>query len=287
VLADADPRIARENESRGPVDRGGIWLWRVRRRAIGQRGRIAALVLGAGFGAGIPLSLFRMLLSARSRREAGIEASANLFWGFVLGAAVGLAIGLAEPLLLGKRERKGEPPPLWRAPLHASRRPAMTAVALGTLFFALAHLVVTWFNGVNLGEQAALLGTGAIFGLGLNIALYGEPVQDGAKRIDILSLRWLWRPAIVVLFAVLAQLAVFVAGGTWPAATVTRNAGHYRGYFSMLPVLHRLVRSHQRGTTLFDVIVVAVLLLVGISLGLRIAIERYRRRQELENRATA
>ena len=141
------------------------------------------------------------------------------------------------------------------------------------------------FEIVDLREQAGLLGTGALFGLGLNLALYAQPAPGDSKRIEVAIFEWLWRVAVAALFAVVAQFAVFVANGSWPAATVTRNSGHYRQYFSKLPGLHSLVISHPQATSMFDVTVVVILLLAGITVGLRVAIRKHRRRQELENRA--
>lgn len=280
-----DPDTLKQRLYLDSWDRFGAWRWRAQRRVNRQRGRIGALVLGAGFGAGIPLGLFRALLSVTSRRDAGIRLGANLFWGFVLGAAIGLAIGLAEPLLVARRAPRQKPPPFWQAPLHPNRQPALLAVALGTVFFALAHLVVTWFNGVDLGDQAALLGTGALFGVGLNLGLYGQPTSDRPRPVWMRILDWVWRLVIVAFFTAIAQILVFAADATWPAATVTRSASHYRQYFAKLPALHSLVISHPRGTPLFDAVVVGILLLLGIAAGLRVAVERHERRQELERQA--
>jgi hypothetical protein len=182
---------------------------------------------------------------------------------------------------------------------------------LGTLLFALAHLMVAWFNGVDFHEQTALLATGALFGVGLNLALYALPAKDDSKRMGALVKDWfrerrqasqaaartlrnragalildgVWRIAVAALVAVSAQLLAFAVDPAGPAATITRIGSHYRLYFGKLPNLHGLVTERPVLTAMFDVVSVAVLLVFGIAWGLRVAIDRYERREELERLA--
>ena len=267
ALADADEQVEMLVATVPPCDRFGIWGWRVWRQVIRNRNRILALVLGCAFGTGLPLGLFRMLLSIPAGRAAGTRFALNFFWGFILGAAVGLGIGLAEPLLVGRHESEGELPPIWRAPLHPDRLPAVLSVGLGTVFFALAHVLVAWFNMLEMREQALILATGALAGFGVNLGLYGQPAAGWRQKAKA----WLLRLGAVALLPVAAQLIVFDAGRDWTATAVTRQALSYKTYFNWSSRLVQLVEANRPAVALLDIIIVANLLLFGMTFGMDVA----------------
>ncbi|HSR31958.1 MAG TPA: hypothetical protein VLY63_15450, partial [Anaerolineae bacterium] len=111
-LAEIDAEIESLNAGLPRLDRLGIWLWRVRRRVIADRHRIFALVVGAAIAAGLILGSYRGLLGVFAGPLFMTRFATSFFWGVILGAAVGLGIGLAKPMALEPRTAQGEAPPI-------------------------------------------------------------------------------------------------------------------------------------------------------------------------------
>ena len=86
------------------------------------------------------------------------------------------------------------------------------AVGLGTLFFGLAHLTVAWFNGLNPAKAPLVAPMGLVAGLGLSLALYGQPRVGLRLRIR----SWLLRLTTAAL-TFIGITAGLVLAGAWLA----------------------------------------------------------------------
>ncbi len=260
ALADGDRQIARLNSSKlPPWDRGGIWFWRFWRRARRQSAWIRALVLGAALGAGLALGALRGLLAIPAGPLAMARFGINLFWGGLLGAAVGLGVGLAEPMLVGRRETRG-------ADAAPSPRANLLALCLGTLFFGLMHLLVGWFNGLNFSDRSLILVAGALTGFGVNLALYGLPKAGWHQGIG----KWLLRLLAAALPALFAAGLVMAAGHSWAATAFTRTGAHYRDNFGQYVEVFKLIDENQELFSYLDAVLAGILLAAGIAIGWRV-----------------
>jgi hypothetical protein len=265
TLADADPRIAAHNAGNlPPWDRGGAWFWRFWRRVERQDDWIRALVVGAALGAGVALGVQRGLWAIPAGPLAGARFGINLFWGGLLGAAVGLGVGLARPLLLEEHETQ-------KASRVPSRRAKLTALVLGTLLFGLTHALVYWFNGIDLGARRLVLATGTLTGFGVSLALYGLP-RPGQPGVG----SWLLRSATAAATAVLAMWLVIAAGRDWPSTAVTRTGVHLADNLGRYDTLHALVADNKDLFSYLDAALTAILLTIGIAVGWRLATRRLR-----------
>jgi hypothetical protein len=272
VLADADPRNQTLGADLSNTDRLGVWSWRARRRLIRQRHHILWLMVGGGIGAGLALGLLRGVIGALAGRMVGIQFAMYFWWAWLLGAALCLGMALAEPLLLDHPERKGETPRLWRAPFHPNRLPALLSAGLGTLFFGLAHLVVAWFNGLDLA-LAPLVGImGFVTGLGLSLALYAQP--RAGWRLGLPG--WLARLGGAVLIFVLTQTVFLVAADQGPGVAIAWGRGFYSAECPNCPCIDCLV--------LLDAALAGLALALGMTAGLILAAEWLKRWRNVVDR---
>lgn len=257
MLADADPEIEALNAGYPPWDRIGIWFWRVRRRLGDEGSNIRQLVLGSALGAGAALGLFRGLLGFCAGPGTRTLAAVSLFWGGFLGAAIGLGIGLARPLLLPQRwQRRSDGTRSWRV--------ALLSTVLGTLLFGIAHALTAWFNLAQLGEKALFFATALLVGVSVSASLHDLPCRD--RRLSALG--WLIRLATVVASGILAQWVVFASGRAHEAMAISRTAEAYEFYyFNWSVFLLHLARDFPRAVSYADAAGVAFLLAVGISAG--------------------
>jgi hypothetical protein len=185
ALADADPEIETLNAGLPPWDRFGAWLWRVQTRVIRDRSRVYAFTLGGAIGAGILLAVLRATVgflaeSSTASPFCGIYS----YVGAILGGAVGLATALSGPLVLSEPSLDSAGPP-------TSRRPALSAVALGTIFFGFAHMITAFIGGHRIVGAPLVVPLGFAAGLGLCLALYNQP--QAGLRMGLR--RWLLRLA--------------------------------------------------------------------------------------------
>ncbi|UCC65180.1 MAG: hypothetical protein JSV36_09160 [Anaerolineae bacterium] len=263
ALADADPEIEKLNASLPPLDRAGVWLWRAWRRVLRDRHRIAGLTLGGAVGAGLGLGLLRACIGllAGPVRLVGAQFAMYFFWAAILGAALSLGTALVGYLLLGQTGKTGEPPSIWRAPLHPDRLPAVLAVGLGTLFFGLAHLVVAWFNGHSLMKEPLVAPMGFVVGLGLSLALHDQPLAGWRLGLR----RWLLRLGGVALICVLTQAVSALSEDKGPGIVVAWTEGFYKSAFSQYGV------TQFEGMALADAALVGVVLVAGMTAGLVLA----------------
>jgi hypothetical protein len=275
TLADADPDNELLDSDLSSIDRIGRWLWRARRRMIRDRHSIFWPAMGGGIGAALALGLLRAAIGALTGRPVGIQFALNFWWAWILGAALSLGLTLAEPLLLSRSEKGEETPPIWRAPLHPDRRPALLAVCLGTIFFGLANLLVAWFNGVTLSKAPLVAPMGFVAGLGLSIALYGQP--RAGRRLGVLG--WLSRLGVAALTFGLTQAIFIIAVGQRAYTLPIVRSGNY--YYAQLfdaaqkrwpDMVLECCTGWPTHLALIDAALVGIALAIGITAGLLVAV---------------
>jgi hypothetical protein len=265
ALVDEDPDNGPLRSELSLMDRIRVWRWRAWRRVI--RGRIAGLTMGGALGAGLAVGLLRGVLAPLAG-ESVVAAFFVYFLGaWILGAAQSFGILLSEPLLLGQSGKGGATPPLWRAPLHVDRRRAVLAICLGTICFGLAHLVMARL--ISLGKPVAppVLRLGFVAGLGLSLALYNQPHAGWHMGI----LRWLLRLGVAALAFALTQAILIHNGGEYALAIVRFSSALEHDTASKL--------------ALMDAALVAMVLTIGITAGLRLAKNRLKQRRDMANQS--
>jgi energy-coupling factor transporter ATP-binding protein EcfA2 len=274
TLLDEDPDNEQLGSKLSLMDRLGVWRWRARRRVMRDRQRILWLAVGGGIGAGLGLGLLRGVIGALAGQMVGVQFAINFWWAWILGAALSLGITLAGPLLLDRPDKGEGTRPTGRAPRHPDRPRAVLAVCLGTIFFGLAHLVVAWFNGLRLFEAPLVGLLGFVAGLGLSLALYGQPRSGWHLGI----LRWLLRLAVTALTFVLTQ-AIFITAGGQRAQTlaIVRSGSYYYAQFLEFVerrwpwLLVECCAGWPSYLALIDAALVGIVLTIGITAGLLLA----------------
>jgi len=181
ALADADPEFDKLNRSLPWLDRAWVWWWQVRRRLMRDRYRLARLTVGGAIGAGFALGGLRAFTGVvAGEGRAGLWFGLYFYFGAILGAALALGIVLTRPLLLSRSEQRGDNPTGWRFRSRFHSRPLIVATLLGACSFGTAHLLVAWFNGLDITDAPFVAPLGFVAGAGLSLALYLQP-QPGVK----------------------------------------------------------------------------------------------------------
>ncbi|MEW5956384.1 MAG: hypothetical protein AB1801_01575 [Chloroflexota bacterium] len=300
TLADGDPGSEIEIKKRYSdlpfLDRISLWLWRARRRVFRDRDRVAWLTVGGAIGAGLGLGLLRAVIEALAPNApfVGIQFAMYFYWGAMLGAFLSLGMTLAEPLLLSRPEKSGETPAIWRAPLHPDHLPAVVAAALGTLFFWLGHAIITFFicfpslSNIMDPLRAPMV---LVTGLGLSVALYGQPrISQGRGNVH-----WLLRPSTALRLATAALSFVlvewvFIAKGEGTCLNIAFGKDLYKMYF----LDYIMTRHSQLGDwiphwpeylALLDAALVGLVLTIGLTAGLVLAANGLARWRNLVERA--
>ncbi|MFQ5343223.1 MAG: CHAT domain-containing protein, partial [Anaerolineae bacterium] len=291
ALADADPEIEKLNTDLPALDRAGIWWWRARRRIIRDRHRLAGLTVGGGIGAGLGLALLRGITAALTRQTVGLQMSVEFYLGALLGGAVTLGMALAEHLLLKQHEETGDAPPIWHVPFHPDRLPAVLAVALGTLFFGLAHLFVIFSTGsLSLSGKSLPIEMGFVAGLGLGLGLYGLPLRGAGRRPGIG--RWLLSLGAAALIFVLVHRVFIALDYIDRSIPIIWDGGFYRAELTRYGNLvwwqrfmDRYPQQWFNFVAQLDAALVGIVLTLGTALGLQKAAEWLAKWQSLVERA--
>jgi hypothetical protein len=273
ALADADHEIEKLNSELPPLDRIGVWLWRAGRRLFRDRRRLVGMILGGGVGAGLGLGFMRGAIAIPTSYCASAVFATYFFYNAILGAATALGIAVAESLLPRQAEETGKAPPIWRAPLHPDRLPAVLAVLLGALSFGAAHAIVAWINCMyEYPPQAKLLKLmGFVGGLGLSLALYAQPRAGWRLGIG----RWLLRLGTVAGLYLLLQHAFTGAQDRLSGIAIGWGSSFYLDQFSRY--VTRWPRLEARFPEWFDCLarldaaLVGITLTVGITAGMLLA----------------
>ena len=146
------------------------------------------------------------------------------------------------------------------------------AVGLGTLFFGLAHLTVAWFNGLNPAKAPLVAPMGLVAGLGLSLALYGQPRVGLRLRIR----SWLLRLTTAALTFVLAQAVSIVTRDKGGGIAIAWTGNFYRAALSGSEMLwwQQIITSYPQWfdyLALLDAALVGIFLTIGITAGLVLA----------------
>ena len=259
------------------------------------RHRVAGLTLGGAIGAGLSVGLLRAVIEALAPvGMVGVQFAIYFFCAAILGAALSFGMALAEYLLLSRPEEASETPARWLAPLHPDRLPAVVAAVLGTLFFWIGHAVVTFLNSFpSLSNTMEPLRVLMVFvaGLGLSVALYGQPRIS--YRLGLV--RSLLRPGTVLRLgtAALSFLMtewVFIAKDRGPGLNIVWSKSAYKAKFydyivTQYPQLVRRVPRWSEYLALLDAALVGIVLTIGITAGLVLAADWLARWRILVDRA--
>ena len=255
ALADGDPQIEQANGGLPPWDRLGIWFWRFGRRVVGDWERIVLLMLGGGLGAGLGLGPLRALVAFLTwgKRNPGTYLQIYGYSGVFLGAMLCLGMLLAGPAMLEPVRRWG------RNRERPDLRVQLAAVLLGALFFGLGHALLFGLRGEPIAESPLVYLFGFVMGLGLTLALYGQPRTGHKLGIGSALLR------VTLAAAVSAGIqAVFIwvpdTGGALDIA-LSRNF-----YASNFP--DRVSETWLTWLALIDAALAGVVLTIGLNIGL-------------------
>jgi hypothetical protein len=272
ALADGDPQMEQANGGLPPWDRLGIWFWRFGRRVAHDWERILLLTVGGGIGAGLGQGLLRALVALLSggQRNPGIYLQMYSYQGAFLGAALCLGMLLAGPALL-------EPTRRWAKEREAPAfRVKVAAVLLGALFFGLSLDLLFGVRGGTITETPLVYIFAFVMGLGLSLALYGQPRTGHKLSIGSALLR------VGLAAAVSGGIqAIFIsAPDTGAALDVALSLNFFAAYFAEI-----VPQSWLSWLAIIDAALAGVVLTIGLNVGLGQANQLARRLQELRERA--
>lgn len=185
-----------------------------------------------------------------------------------LGAALALGTALAVPLRAAPPDERGVIPGVCRDAGHDQSTSGLALVS-GTLCFGLAHLLVALQNGLDPGRHPYVLPAGLLAGLGLSLALRGQPPLTA--RLGVVG--WALRLGAGALTMVVTVVLVTAASGQWPAVRELHRIGQgvvllLDAYYlsAVLNALDLGARGYY-GLVLLDAALVGALLVLGTTLG--------------------
>jgi uncharacterized caspase-like protein len=286
ILFDADPEIEEADRTRPPRDRFEIWWWRFRRRFARDFGYIFGLALGGAIGGGLGLGFLRFLLAALLGEGSGLAFYIAFAPGFAFGGALSFGLVLTNVVRLQ--------PPRY-APPGTVRRPLLPAVVLGSLFFALMHVLITLLLGTpglvlnvrGLIDAPLILPLALVSGAGLSLAVYDQPLAGWRMSPG----RWLLRLAVVAAVFALAQ-ALFVLArdyGTglmfvWDGSLYESRMEDNLIAWGMEGVY--ATRNWFHYAAIIDAALAGIALAVGLTVGLVVAGNWYQERGSMVRRAS-
>jgi hypothetical protein len=277
VLADADQEIEELNRGLRVWDRVGVWGWRVWRRLRRDRRSFGWLMAGGTIGAGLGLGALRFVLAflfeffGPQPVLPGVQFGMYLYWGAILGFFLCLGLLLADPLLLRRLDLAGR-----KTPAGPDRRRALLAVGLGTLFAGITLLIESWLNGLQIAGKPLVAPLGFLFGLGLSLALYGQPASGRRWHLG----RALVRLGVAVATSLLTQLTFILARDKGVGIAIAWPGSRYNAFLSSLldyqwPELTERVPLWADYLGLLDAALVGAVLAAGITLGMQVALRRF------------
>jgi hypothetical protein len=267
TVIDADAEIGALIGQMGAADRAAIWLWRVGRRLARDRQHIGALAWGAAIGAGLGLGLWRGLTAPWARLTWTLQLGMNIWWGGILGMLTGLALILADYLLLSDSAEAGP------GSKDQGRQASVLAVVLGTGAFGLAQAIIMLAGGYfSLSGKWLVLLAGFVAGLGLSLAFNDRPWKRGRMG------RWPLRLGVVVVGFGLAQ-ALFLAAGSSGSMSIVVTGEEYAGKlgaygWSWWQGLAEANANWVRVLSLIDSVMVGAVLFAGMAIGFARAMRR-------------
>jgi hypothetical protein len=203
ALADADAELP--TTGLPPTARVLARLWRARREDAREGKRVRKLTVGGAVGGGLGLGAMYVLTTTPGTDFASplVNFVAGSFFGGILGAALSFGRALAKPLLVGGASRGpgGAPSALWDV--------AALGVALGTLCFGIAHMILKL--SVLFNYEASFVVPYSLLsfvaGLGVCAALAFAPRPRRLANAQVWALRLTLASAAFVLVAFIIQSA--------------------------------------------------------------------------------
>lgn len=183
LLEDEIPKFHELNRPLPPIQRFGIWLWRLWRALRREGTTILWNTIGAGMGAGLGLGVWRGLVAwLAGSVTPGFLGFVHLIYGLILGAALGAGISLGKVLRLNKTAFAGDTFP--------AITPGWLVVLTGGLGFGLGYTWIFVLNGgVLLSSNLLVVGMGVLAGIGLSTVLAHPMVSASHVRAKELWLR--------------------------------------------------------------------------------------------------
>ena len=226
--------------------------------------RIGWLTVGGGVGAGLGLALLRSLLAGLMGEPGGYLLFSYFPSGFLLGATVSLSLLLVDSIWLK---------PSAQLPKAQTKRPLAPALVVGSLSFALVHLLLFLLLDWRSILSAPLVPFMAIVaGLGLSLAVYDQP--QAGWRLGFIG--WPLRLVAGSAAFVLVQ-TVFVLLPEWG----TQLIFGWSGFFYQSRLADNLVHWGLEGilawpqwfhlAALLDAFLTGIVLCLGLMAGLIIA----------------
>jgi len=284
TLADGDAAFAGQFVASLPLrDRLGVWRSRAWRRVVAGQQRLGWLAVGGALGVGIMLGLLRAILGVLLQHTNAAQFSAPHFYnGAILGAALGLGLGLANPLLLREPAEPGAAGPSRPRWLL---RPTLVAALLVVAAFGIAHLAVALLNGLQIAKAPLVAPLGFVAGIGLAIALSGYDPDDAAPRFGPA----LARVCLAALAIALAQLVFLWTDAEGDSIAIGLGRSFFDG--QVFGISGDTGWTIERGSgwapaaAIIDAALLGAALASGVVVGIRIAAGRLERWRRLSDRA--
>jgi hypothetical protein len=271
ALADAASEVERLNARLPPWDRLGAWLWRVGRRLRRDGRRLVALLVGATLGAALGLGTLRFAIALVGRNVLpAVQFALYSYWGGILGLALCLGMLLTDPFLLRPLQFVAE-----GAKGKVDVRRFLLAVALGTVSSGVALLVLALLGGLKVVGRPLVAPLGFLFGLGISLAVYGQPAAG--LRMGLGS--WLLRASAAVSASVITQRVFDLARDKGLAIAIAWPYTRYRAYFESLvdqwwPGLTARFPNWAHFLGLLDAALAGAVVAIGITVGMNAAAKR-------------
>jgi hypothetical protein len=222
--------------------------------------------------------LLRALLALLLEEGSGLSFYSAFPPAFLLGAALTFGLLLVSPARL-------QPPEY--APEATGIRPLVPAVALGSLAFALMHVLQNLvLNARGLFEAALIPPLALVAGAGLSAAVYDQP--QAAWRVGIG--RWFVRVAVPAATFALVQ-AVFALAQDYGSGLIFA----WTGFFYRSRLHDNLIRWGLEGITatenwfhyaaVIDAALTGIAMALGVTTGLVFAAVQYQKWRSLIEQA--
>jgi hypothetical protein len=276
ALADAASEVEKLNARLPPWDRLGAWLWRVGRRLRRDGRRLGALLAGGTLGAALGLGALRFAIAVVGRNVLpAVQFALYSYWGGILGLALCLGMLLTDPFLLQPLQFTAEGD---KGKVDVRR--FLLAVALGTVSSGVALLVLALLGGLKVVGRPLVAPLGFLFGLGISLAVYGQPAAG--LRMGLGS--WLLRASAAVSASVITQRIFDLGRDQGLAIAIAWPHTRYGAYFKSLvdqwwPGLAARFPNWAHFLGLLDAALVGAVVAIGITVGMNAAAKRLKGRR--------
>jgi hypothetical protein len=264
LLEDEIPKFHSLNQGLPPLQRIGIWFWRLLRALRRERMVLLWTMLGAAVGAGIGLGVWRGFVAWVSGSPVpGFLGFVHVIYGMLLGAGLCLGINLGRLLRLQNRTHLKDAP---------ANKLDWLAVLLGGVGFGSMHAWIFVLNGgVLLSGNLIVAGMGLLAGLGLSGILANLLIRNSQSW----ELASYWRVGLVALMFAVLQVAMNLFGQR--SLAISYPAGAFRADFSRFAAsgwiasLMETFPAWPQLMAILDAAVVGAMLALSILVGVRAA----------------